>query len=352
MKIRLMSNQQTIRKNQKGIVAILLTMVMMILVTMIVLAFSLVIRRNQRQTVDRQLNSRAYYAAESAINSVNAALDAGVVATSLTKSTCAMNTVSDLPLPLRASPYAESIPISSAANGLGVTCLTIDPLSYNLAYSSIGVDTTQNAHIKANAPVPGGIQHIQVAWQGATGAAASGSSFPPFGALPGTSPVLRIDLIPAGSLDLTTMYNRARVFFLYPDTSGGTGNTDSVLADTRGQIVNAKCHANNTPKACLGSITVLDGATEYYIRIRPIYYNADVIVTAQDAARTAIQLTDGQITIDATGRSAQILKRISVRRPVTIGSTTPAFAIDSNASICKLLATLPGETVDNTCAIP
>ena len=49
-------------------VAILVTMNLMIVISLIVLGFAQISRRNQRQSLDRQLSTQAFYAAETAVN--------------------------------------------------------------------------------------------------------------------------------------------------------------------------------------------------------------------------------------------------------------------------------------------
>ena len=56
------------KRDEKGMVSILVTMIMIIVITLIVLGFSQVARRNERESLDDQLSTQAYYAAESGVN--------------------------------------------------------------------------------------------------------------------------------------------------------------------------------------------------------------------------------------------------------------------------------------------
>jgi Tfp pilus assembly protein PilX len=338
-------NQPRKLSAEQGIVAIMVTMIMMVLVTTIILSFSAVIRREQRQALDRQLNSRAYYAAESAINVVNKALDTGATAAAVTKSTCGSA------LPPALSTYSAAIP---TASDLAITCLVVDPLSYDLTYSSIGKDTTQVGHLKSNdAAVK--IANIEFDWDSPSGSATfgSGTGFPDQVSWTPTTtvPVLRVDIFavpPAGNLNAGNMFTGEQAYFLYPD--GGAPGITSAGA-TRISLVQGTCNTNNSPRVCRASIAVTPG-NDFYIRIRPIYTDAKVDVTPYTAAPAPVLLTEGQITIDATARSGSVLKRISVRRPVNSSATTPGYAIDSNGDICKKLSVLPGSATDSTCGIP
>ena len=62
---------------------VLLTMILMIVVGLIVLGFAQISRRNQRQALDRQLSTQAFYAAETGVNDaanlIKTAVQAGTV---------------------------------------------------------------------------------------------------------------------------------------------------------------------------------------------------------------------------------------------------------------------------------
>ena len=60
--------QQAIARNQDGLVSIIIVVILMIVISIIVLSFAKVVRNEQRQTLDRQLSTQAYYAAESGVN--------------------------------------------------------------------------------------------------------------------------------------------------------------------------------------------------------------------------------------------------------------------------------------------
>ena len=54
--------------DQKGMAAILITLIMMIVISLIVLGFAQITRHDQQQALDKQLSTEAFYAAESGIN--------------------------------------------------------------------------------------------------------------------------------------------------------------------------------------------------------------------------------------------------------------------------------------------
>src|SRR4051812_40718641 len=55
---------------QSGMVSIMVTMILMIVLSLIVIGFAQIARRNSRQSLDRQLSTSAFYAAEAGVNDV------------------------------------------------------------------------------------------------------------------------------------------------------------------------------------------------------------------------------------------------------------------------------------------
>jgi Tfp pilus assembly protein PilX len=63
-----MYSKMTREDKQAGMVAIMVTMILMIVISLIVVGFAQISRRNQRQALDRQLSTQAFYAAETGVN--------------------------------------------------------------------------------------------------------------------------------------------------------------------------------------------------------------------------------------------------------------------------------------------
>ncbi len=61
-------------KERSGVVSLVITLFIMLIVTLVALSFATLMRREQRQALDRQLNTQAFYAAETGINDTIKAL--------------------------------------------------------------------------------------------------------------------------------------------------------------------------------------------------------------------------------------------------------------------------------------
>ena len=66
----------TIRRDESGLAAITVTLIILGIVTLITVGFATLMRREQRQALDRQLSTQAFYAAESGVNLARKAIDA------------------------------------------------------------------------------------------------------------------------------------------------------------------------------------------------------------------------------------------------------------------------------------
>src|SRR5688572_1479839 len=113
------------QQKEAGMVAIMVTMILMIVISLIVLGFAQISRRNQRQTLDRQLSTQAFYAAETGINDA-AELIKGASGVVPDKPDCASS----------GGGFYTLTPTIDATNNVEYTCLTVDPSPESLVYSS------------------------------------------------------------------------------------------------------------------------------------------------------------------------------------------------------------------------
>src|SRR5688572_21036006 len=125
----------TTRLKEKGLVSITVTMILMIVLSLIVLGFAQVARRNQRQALDQQLSTQAFYAAESAINDVrNLVKAAGAGASVPAKTACPSGGGGGF--------YNSLNSTVNGSIGASYTCLLVNPAPSSLIYGSIGDRST------------------------------------------------------------------------------------------------------------------------------------------------------------------------------------------------------------------
>lgn len=328
-----MRKKSQLQDKQSGLVSIVVTIMIMLIITLIVLAFARIARREQRQALDRQLSTQAFYAAETGINDAIAVLKTNPTAT---KTSCGAD-----------GPFTAD-PTLNSANGVSYTCLLVNNKQDSLEYS-VG-EPAAVAPLKSvdAAGTPTNMDHIYISWQGkdnTTLTGCSGLTLPLADSWPADcgAGLLRLDLVPvAASLDRTTLVNSTMTAFLFPSAPGAgstTGTLNYVDAQgfgQQGRKYQVTCVASPTPPThqCTMDITVPAG-NQYQVRFQSLYKNSRVNIRATNGV-AALKLIDAQATIDSTGKASDVLRRIQVRVPLS-GPTgvTGDYAIQSADDLCK-----------------
>lgn len=315
-----------IKNDQKGMVAIVTTMILMIVISLIIVGFSQVARRNQRQALDAQLSSQAFYAAESGINLAKKAIKDDPTLT-YAKSSCGTDsTITNYQV--------------DGTDNVAITCLLVSPVN-NLVFDNIGA----TSKVSLIQPQAGSIDTIYINWESTssgdiTGCTAAGSPLPQAGANWNCNqPLLRVDMVPLpNSLDLNTLRDSQYTAFLYP-TISGTSNTTwaaSAGASNRGNIVKTTC--NNSPsgdqvRKCMIQINSIPSTNRFGIRMMSLYGDAKVEIHAKGGGIQP-NLAGAQVLVDSTAKANDVLKRVQARVSTLNSSVVPDFAIASN-DLCK-----------------
>lgn len=332
--------------SQAGLVSIIVTMVMMLVLSVTVVGFALLMRREQRQSLDRQLNSQALYAAEAGINDAAKAINDLLAAGSAVpaKKTC--------PPASPPSPYTMSSTVG-ASNVISYSCLLIDPAPEFLKYDNAdgtakvipinGVDASGN---------PVAVNGLQISWEPKDGSTVSGCppaglNLPPAGSWSCNTGLLRVDLVPTpappasfGANGRDYLNANVRSFFLFPGGGGPSPN----MAGPTGVKVGSSCAAGPAPQLqCKVTITGM-GAANYYMRLMSLYKPAAVVIKPSGGVGGATALAGAQAVVDSTGKANDVLRRLQARislSPLGPGPF-PGAAIQSADTICKRLFVVPG----------
>jgi Tfp pilus assembly protein PilX len=341
-----MHKQSPKSSNQSGLVSILVTMIIMIVLSLIILGFAKLTRREQRQSLDRQLYSQAAYAAETGVNDaqqyVKAVLAAGAAVPTIDR--CDAGNPNSFPAKATAYGIATSI-----GNNIAYSCTLLNPSPTELIWQRVDSQNSVAFPFKPTAAITG----ITFAWQDGDSVATT------YGGCPNTVPAsgafkpqtswscqagaLRVDLTPISGLwTRTSLVDTTQNFILYPVQTGGP-TTTTYASLGHGGIIAAGCNATTTPRHC--QVTVTGASGSYFIRIKPIYRAANLQISAEGGTTT---LTGAQAIVDVTGKASDILRRLQVRIPIsnlsTVTNTTFDSAIQSIDSLCKLYAIIPGAT--------
>lgn len=324
-----MGNIQKWMRSEAGMASFMVTTVLILVVGLIIIGFSQVARRNQRETLDRQLSTQAFYAAESGVNNAYAIIKDKLSRGQLppAKDTCG------------ADANYPAISLDSSA-GVEVTCLLVDTEMDNLHYNGV---TERSATIVPIISTGSNIASITFTWRpamanGDPSSNCANGQFPTRGSWNCPHGVLRAEIASRPN-DSNNMNAGMSTFFRPRHASLSpipTMNSDSGL-------LTAACSDADGDPRCIARISGLN-ASEYYVNLRSIYKESTVTVSAQDAAGNDIALR-GQAIIDVTAKAQDVLRRIQVRVPLKIGSkdTLPVYAIESTDSICKRFAVFPDD---------
>lgn len=334
---------------QEGFVSIIVAMVLIAIISLVTLGFAYLAQQNQRNSLNRQLSTQAFYAAESGVN------DAVKNLTTIGDVTSCNDTN-----------RVGTGTINSTTN-IQYTCVLINTSPDSLVYDSISDKESTVVHITTTTPVA----NIKFSWSDPAGSTsfaptAAGTTFPlpnqptyssnvcPAGCdittakFPNNIGILRTTIIPTSAATTSdNLLNNAQNIFMYPAAST-TSNTGTNFAfrsggalTSEGNFASGRCFATNTPLACNVLVTGLN-SSDFYIRMKALYKPVRVYILAVDASNAPVKLQGAQAVVDATGRAQDVVRRIQVRVPLSPGYYFPEFGIESGNTICKRLTAYPG----------
>ncbi|HEX5797492.1 MAG TPA: pilus assembly PilX N-terminal domain-containing protein [Candidatus Saccharimonadales bacterium] len=341
-----MHKKETLVKNQKGMASMVIVILIMTLLSLIVVSMTKTANREQKQALDRQLNSQAFYAAESGINDARDYylnnFEDPINPASEEKTSCdgIDGAIGNEQFPGYSNTVGESVNRYS--------CVLYDATPESLEFSRIGNDSLVIPLEDKEAANQ--IDDLTVTWKRPnTGShdfsGCPSANFPPSLNDDCDAGVLRVELIDPTGTSRSDLVAKNFTAFLsprpHPNSSPGSPQYSSGLG-TNGQGVNWRggCSGNQC------SLTIHNiGKKRLVLHLRSLYKESRVSVTGTvDGSGEAIEFIDAQMMIDATGRASDVLKRIRVRDPLSTYSSreyTEAAIQTGGDDTCKLLEIVP-----------
>jgi Tfp pilus assembly protein PilX len=332
-----LSPKQTSHPPESGMIAIMVTLIMMIVISLLVLGFAQVSRHEQRNTLDNQLSSQAYYAAESGVNDAASAirlkLDTGKI-------------------PARQKCNDNSNYNFTASSQLGpdvsYSCVLIDPAPMKLNYA-VGSNPVV-VPMESGSGVT--FKTITVSWtpiklpdgtypaNPLSGCPNAAGSLPPMagsGAWSCGYSMLRTEMVPTTVVSRSSLLANSKVNFLEPVTS----SPGTAVSSVGGKVIPAKCVGGVKP-TCQVVFSGLTGP-DYYMRLSAIYGTTNVTVTASDLVGP-VGIAGAQVDIDVTGNAHGVLRRVLVAVDLTDANRVrlPSAALAVGDTICKRFAVADG----------
>lgn len=319
-------------KNEQGIASFIVVFIMMLIISLVTLSFAQVIRREQRQALDRHLSARAFYAAESGINTAVNALNNGYPGD---KTNCGP----DGSGPLDISAYTLDAPSETELN-----CLTIDGSPTSLEYPSL----VKNQSLMVPMHGSSNLTTLTFSWQSKTATSttsyatcSAGNGFTPQSSWGCMAPLLRVDILDTNGGTVTRgSTNNVYTAFMYPTPGAGAGS-GTYSAGARGAIINARCAAANAPNDCNVTLNMPGTSRDFYIRIKAYYMDMSLALTPL-AGGSPVEISGAQAVIDSTGKAVDVTRRLQVRKSLTAQGMIPEFAIESAAGLCKRYMVMTG----------
>jgi hypothetical protein len=342
--------------NQKGIAAIIITIIMSLVLTLIALGFTQVSLAQQKDALNSALSTQAFYSAESGVNyeihQIISNPTSYSSATSTTNTSCQTYTSS-----------VNDLKIGSTQNQW--TCLMVNFHPTNLIYN-VQNNSAVLIPIKSN---QGPIKYLNLSWRDHP-YSGSGNNFNSCQSQPNKfvkalsyrcpASVLQVSVLPGQ--DINSASSQPNTYYLSPSYLSPSYFNQSNWSNGQNSLV--QCSSSSS--WCNASIPV-SGSTipstsknnyQYYLYVVPLYSATKLYVSASFNAQPAeqnpngYQLYNAQAQIDSTGKGYNVLKRILVTVNTGIGglnlnnlNTHALFALQTGGSICKQL--LVNENTNN-----
>jgi hypothetical protein len=286
--------------------------------------------------LNRQLSTEAFYAADSGINNAAAIISASDGSPVAETTSC--NT---------ANPYTVN-------NQLDSTNVTYSCVTVNTSPTSLMFDIPVGSPYVFPVDVGGAstLNSIKLSWDNNNNTDYSGCPAAS-GATSGTftpaadwstvgktcdASVLEVNMISAAnSASLVGEETGSYTLFMYPTQKGASSGTFG-----NGSIYDAACV---TGAQCSVTISGFPASEKYYLRISSLYSDSALTVTGNNGA----PLFNAQAEIDSTGKAQDVLQRLNARVCIAQGTcseATPAYAVQSGDSLCKLIKGYPKNGVN------
>ena len=339
-----------LQKDQNGIASIIIVVVIILILTLVVLAMSRNANREQRQALDRQLSSAAFYAAESGINDTINYVRGNLTTAPKEKTQC------DVSGDNRFQDFPDG-KLSDDADGL----IQYSCVLYDLDPKTIQVTVDDSSTIIPIQNSQGsGVSSLTLEWEQED----SPIDFTgcPDGAnttIPGSwfsncdAGMLRIEIIDPNKLSRQDLVDNNFTAFVFPTRPGSTNNSiifPNGKDANQGVFGYGNCDPNASGAKCsirIDSIGLNDDS-RLFIRVRSLYKPSNLIISGQNnvVGRDSVEFLNAQVMIDSTGKANDVLRRLQVRVPVTPKYDIPSFAIQTTDDLCKLIDIYPAKAQD------
>jgi len=347
-----MRNNTKIIRNEQGFASIVIALVLIIVISLLTVAFAQLARREQQDALGKELSNQAYYSAESGINDAVQAIPTIEADPAASPTQCLSSGTlgSDLP----------NSTIGATNQGVSYTCVLVNLTPLYLVKDPLSSDSGWTTVFSTNTASPNTLSSITVNWTSLDGkAATSGATNLPPSTGAGSwnsEAVIEFSITPLAAVDRSSLINDTFTTYLFPSTSGsGTvGYAPEVSSP-------AFTQSNGCPNGkCSVTITGLDpvGSTsneDYLVHVYDFYDPSNFSITnATDSGGNQVNFTESQAQIDSTGKAHEVVRRIQAVVPLNSTDTLPGSGMEVQ-NVCKRFSAYPGyilwDSLDPSCSL-
>ena len=331
-----MKQRAKLSGSNQGMVAIMTVMVLMVVIGLIVIGFAQLSRRNARQTLDRQMSTQAYYAAETGVNDVRKVIQDKLENARKTNSTFLVPDKTKCQYDAGEDFYAALQYNLSGDNKY--SCLLVDASPEQLRYSSVSQPSIIVPVVSANGVAIKSLTfHIQAKNNNTPMTNCPSSfAFTPYGSWNCGYGVFRADVVPTdGNINFTSLRTNTMTLFGVA-MNGGPTEKDIVNYIGGTSNPNNRIRMKCTNSDCTLTIDNLNTKSAY-LRLSSIYKEVSLSIDGKNVDGGDTNFMGGQLVIDSTGRSGDVLRRVQVSVPINNSSQNELsdYAIQTTDSICK-----------------
>jgi hypothetical protein len=346
---------------QRGAVSLITVILLMLIFIIVTLGFLRLAINEQRQSIDFDLNNRAYYAAESGVEDARRLLnqflaDDGVIDDQervlLNGDDCGRAVAEGAPEQTSSAVLSEELDTT-------IVCQLVDLSPPNFA-TSLNADSSVFIPLIPENGDAGSVSRVLIEWHEKSDANVGfrdqrNQSLPQLGCWDSSSnsdsdacgsgesvpAMLRLGLFghPSGG-----QVNRDNISNQLAYVSPSDGSGDVTKSNFGGAAVDgtrsvssdiADCDDDDPDEfKCRLEITNLSDVN--YLRITPLYRGTDLRVTMYDSDGNVLNFTDAQLLIDVTARAGDVTRRVEARVPRAGLDLYPNDALNTAYQICKL----------------
>ena len=356
----------TATQPEHGMASIVAVCVMMVLVTLVSLGFARIMDRAAVNSQLHQASSTATYAAQSALNDISTYIKTNPTAYS--RNCVGSNSLigsATSPGPF----YNDANLGGSTDRNVQYTCLLLNQTPADLVYQALPSGGSRVVKATTSA-FPGSLDKMMISWQPTNGQI---TGFPPAGSKlfdestwsslsNNYVPMLRVTLYPVSDTNsLASVQANSKTVFLYPQAASGNVPAPNYASLVDGSILPVPCTtsvaagdfngtADYTCNIIIGNLattTQPDAISYFYLRLTPIYGQADIKIKANDMWGQSVNFVGVQAIADATAKVGGVAKRLQARLDIggvgqnfdgnisPYSAAVPEYSVRTADALCK-----------------